>query len=105
MRKALALFLTLLLCALLCVAVAAQWVAAPTEDLRFTETAHIGDIAATAGLEMALSAQLRQHLRWDSTLRFDGALPASRTAFTFSQAQLYPDATHVPTGITLSDAL
>lgn len=105
MRKALALFLTLLLCALLCVAVAAQWVAAPTEDLRFTETAHIGDIAATAGLEMALSAQLRQHLRWDSTLRYDGAQPASRTDFTFSQAQLYPDATHVPTGITLSDAL
>ena len=73
MRKTLVFFLVLALVCGCGAVLAAQAVSAPRADVTFREEIVSGDPAAAAGLEADYDVRMKDHLIWDSTLRFSGA--------------------------------
>lgn len=72
MRKTLVFFLVLALVCGCGVLFAARAVSAPRADVTFREEIVSGDPAAAAGLEAVYDVRMKDHLIWDSTLRFSG---------------------------------
>lgn len=83
MRKALVFFLVLALVCGCGVVLAARAVTAPRADVSFREEIVSGNPAAAAGLEAVYDVRMKDHLIWDSTLRFSGENYTYDTAFRY----------------------
>ena len=84
MRKTLVFFLVLALVCGCGAVLAAQAVTAPRADVSFREEIVSGDPAAAAGLEADYDVRMKDHLIWDSTLRFSGENYTYDTAFRYA---------------------
>ena len=83
MRKTLVFFLVLALVCGCGAVLAARAVSAPRADVTFREEIVSGDPAAAAGLEADYDVRMKDHLIWDSTLRFSGENYTYDTAFRY----------------------
>ncbi|NLC89126.1 MAG: hypothetical protein GX681_03570, partial [Clostridiaceae bacterium] len=87
MRKASMLFALLLVVGMGGMLYAHSALTASQTEVSFVELASYGDVAAAAGLEVSVQAQLAEHLAWDSVYTF-GKQAATKTDFKFSTTAL-----------------
>ena len=83
MRRALIVFVILIVLGIGGVSFAHAALTAAQDDVSFTETASYGDVSAADGLTVSVRAQLKQHLLWNTTHTF-GSDGKTETDFVFS---------------------
>ena len=86
MRKALTVFLALVLVCGCGAALAAQAVSAPREEITFQEHVFSGDPAAADGLTVQLKAGMQHKANWESTVQFSAQDYRTETSFRFLPA-------------------
>lgn len=104
MRKALALFLCLVLLLTGGMVYASQSIGAPKEDLTYKEITLYGDHSAAEGLTLDLVLQYQDHLFWESALSFTEKGFDSATDFHYSTSEEQYNRPHEPFGLQITPA-